>query len=354
MDKKEDNFLERYLNGFSPSGFEMQLGGQKIWIDYVKKYAKEIKTDDYGNVYAYYGDMDSEFTVLLDAHADEIGYVVFDITKEGFIKVARLGGSDVLITPASKCQIWGKHGAVLGIFGHPAIHVQDKFKVDIDNIFIDIACDTKEDVIAAGIEVGSPITMVGDYAKIGSFHTGRSLDDKIGGYINASILKVLHEKNIPLPFKLVVVNAVQEEVGLHGAKMASNFIKPNLAFVIDVTHCTKSPAYDINKLGTLEAGKGVVLMSAPTIQKNLLQLVRDIADVSEIPYQMSTSGRGTGTNADSYAYPNGIPPVLFKMAMRYMHTTSEMVHEDDVTNTIKLIIKTLVSKDITKSLKYTI
>ena len=349
-----DNFMESYLNGFSPSGYEIQLGGQKIWKDYVEQYAKKVEIDDYGNVYAYYGNMDSEFTVLLDAHADEIGYVVNDITKEGFIKVQRLGGSDIHITPASKVTIWGSKDPVTGIFGHPAIHVQerDKFKVELEKMFIDVGAESDEEVAEMGIEVGTPITMVGDYMKMGKFHTGRSLDDKIGGYINASILRILSDKNIELPFKFVVVNAVQEEVGLYGADMAANFIKPNVALVIDVTHCTKSPAYDNNKLGSVEAGKGVVLMSAPSIQKNLLKLVREIADADSIPYQMSTSGRGTGTNADSYAYPKGIPTMLFKMAMRYMHTTSETVHEDDVNNTIKLIIKTLLSENITKSLKY--
>jgi len=93
-------------------------------------------------------------------------------------------------------------------------------------------------------------------------------------------------------------------------------------------------------------------MNAPAIQKKLFQYVRDIAKENEIPYQLSASGSWTGTNADAYTYPGGTSTVLFKMAMRYMHTTSEMVHEDDVNNTIKLIIKTLVSHKLSNSLKY--
>lgn len=347
-------FLKQYLNGFSPSGFEMLLGGQKIWIDYVSNFAEEVTTDAYGNAYAYFGDMDSDFTVLLDAHADEIGYVVFDINSDGFIKVARLGGSDINITPASKATIWTDNEIITGIFGHPAIHVQErgKFKVEIEKMFIDVGASSKEEAEAMGIEIGNPITMNGDYMKLGKYHTGRSLDDKIGGYINAMVLRKLSEDKTKLPYKLVVVNAVQEEVGLFGAKMALNKIKPNVAFAIDVTHCTKSPAYDTAKLGSVEAGKGVVLMDAPSIQKNLLKLIKTTAKDAEIPFQMTVSGRGTGTNADSYAYPLGIPTALFKMAMRYMHTTSETVHEDDVNDTIKLIEKVLLEPKLTQSLNY--
>lgn len=350
----DNNFLEQYLNGFSPSGYEIQLGGQKIWIDYVSKFAYKVDIGSYGNAYAYFGDPDSDVTVLLDAHADEIGYAVSDITKDGFIKVERLGGSDINITPASKATIWTDNGPIIGVFGHPAIHVQErgKFKVELEKMFIDIGAESIEVALEMGLEVGNPITMVGNYSKIGKFHTGRALDDKIGGYINAMVLKTLYEAKVQLPYKLVIVNAVQEEVGIFGAKMALNDIKPDVAFAIDVTHCTKSPAYDSNKLGSVEAGKGVVLMDAPSIQKNLLKLIKDTAKIAEIPFQMAVSGRGTGTNADSYAYPNGVPTALFKMAMRYMHTTSEMVHEDDVNNTIQLILDVLKRKELILPLDY--
>ena len=120
-------FLKEYLNAASPSGYEVILGGQKVWVDYVKQYAKKVEIDDYGNAYAYYNPSNGEKKkVLIDAHADEIGYFVFDITPKGFIKVGRLGGSDILITPSSRVDIWGENGVVKGVFGHPAIHVQDE------------------------------------------------------------------------------------------------------------------------------------------------------------------------------------------------------------------------------------
>lgn len=365
--KTEIKFLKKYVDTPSPSGYEMLLGGQKVWIDYVSQFCEKVEVDLYGNAYAHYNtskfsrelegvgvtEIPGTKTVLIDAHGDEIGFVVFDITDKGFIKVTRLGGSDITIAPSSRVNIWSEKGVVSGVFGHPAIHIQEgKFESKVESTFIDIGVSSKKEVEKLGITIGTPITMVDGYMELGEYYCGRSLDDKIGGFINAEILRKLHENKVELPFKLIVVNAVQEEVGLYGAKMACERIKPDIAIVIDVTHDTDSPAYDKNKQGSISAGKGVVIMNAPSIQKNLFKLLVDTAKKDKIPYQLTASGRGSGTNADSYAYPHGIPTALIKMGMRYMHTTVETVHKKDVESAIKLLYSVLNSKQIIEPLNY--
>ena len=347
-------FLKEYVNTPSPSGYEMILGGQKIWIKYVTKFCDRVETDEYGNAYAYYNKKkDGYKTVLIDAHVDEIGFFVFDITKEGFIKIGRLGGSDITIAPSSRVDIWGENGKVNGIFGHPAIHIQTSdFKAKLEEMFIDIGVASKEDVIEKGIVVGNPITMSDGYMDLGDYHCGRSLDDKIGGYINYKLLKSLYDNKIDLPFELVIVNAVQEETGLHGARMAAEKVRPDVAIVIDVTHDTDSPAYSKNKQGSISSGKGIVLANAPSIHKNLLKILVDTAKENIIPYQLYASGKGSGTNADSYAYPHGIPTCLLKLALRYMHSTCEMVHKEDVKSMIEFLLKVLNKEELIKSLKY--
>lgn len=351
---KKIEFLKKYVNTPSPSGYEMLLGGQKVWIDYVSQFCEKVEVDLYGNAYAHYNEIRADVkTILIDAHCDEIGFLVFDITDTGFIKIARLGGSDISIVPSTRVNIWGEKGVVSGVFGHPAIHIQEgKFILKIENAFIDIGVSSKKEVEDLGITIGTPITMVDGYMELGDYYCGRSLDDKIGGFISAEILRKLHENKVELPFNLVVVNAVQEEVGLYGAKMACERIKPDIAIVIDVTHDTDSPAYDKNKQGSISAGKGVVIMNAPSIQKNLFKILVDNAKENEIPYQLTVSGRGSGTNADSYAYPHGIPTALIKMGMRYMHTTVETVHKQDVDSAIKLLYSVLNSKQIVEPLDY--
>lgn len=350
---KKLEFLQEYINTPSPSGYEMLLGGQKVWINYVSRFCDRVETDEYGNAYAYYNKKEEGMkTVLIDAHADEIGFFVFDITKEGFIKIGRLGGSDITIAPSSRVDIWGENGKVLGVFGHPAIHIQHDFKAKLEDMFIDIGVSSYNDVISKGIVVGSPITMSDGYMDLGDYHCGRSLDDKIGGYINSQVLRLLHKDDVKLPFELVIVNAVQEETGLHGAQMAANKIKPDVAIVIDVTHDTVSPAYCKKKQGTISAGDGIVLANAPSIHKNLLKMLVDTSKENDIPYQLYASGRSSGTNADSYAYPLGIPTCLLKLALRYMHTSVECVHKKDVKSAIDLLLKVLSDDKLTKSFKY--
>jgi putative aminopeptidase FrvX len=352
------DFLSKYIAAASPSGYEMELGGQKVWIDYVSKFADRVETDTYGNAYAYYGEYDThgnqkEKTVLLDAHADEIGFFVFDITDKGFLKIGTLGGSDITIAPSSRVNVWGEKGKVSGVFGHPAIHVHKrKFESKIENVFVDLGVSTKEAVEELGIVVGTPITMVDGYMDLGDFYCGRSLDDKIGGFINSQLLKRLYDEDMHLPFNLVILNAVQEEVGLYGAQMAAQYIKPDVAIAIDVTHDTDSPCYDKNLQGSLSAGEGVVIMTAPSLHKKVVKLMVDTAKANNIPFQRTASGGSSGTNADSYAYPHGIPTGLLKMAMRYMHTTVETVHKADVNSAIELLYHVLKNDNINDNFKY--
>ena len=137
-----------------------------------------------------------------------------------------------------------------------------------------------------GIEVGTVITFQGDLMELGKdYFTGRALDNRIGGFTIAEVVRMLHKEGIELPFKLYIVNSVQEEIGLRGASMIAKRINANVAFVCDVCHETTSPAYTASKQGLQVAGKGGVLTIAPAVQNNLLKMVRDIADKYKIKYQ---------------------------------------------------------------------
>jgi putative aminopeptidase FrvX len=139
-----------------------------------------------------------------------------------------------------------------------------------------------------------------------------------------------------------VVNAVQEEIGLRGAEMIARRLKPNIAIVTDVTHDTTTPMINKNIEGDIACGKGPSLAYAPAIHNKLLAFVEGIAQKQEIPVQWRALSRSTGTDTDSFAYSNdGCPSVLISIPLRYMHTTVEMLHKDDIENTIKLMYETL-------------
>lgn len=343
-------FIKEYLNAVSPVGFEMLLGGQKVWINEIKKYSNKVITDSYGNAMSFYRNVDA-YTVVIDAHCDEVSWLVSKISKEGFISVVRNGGSDHQIAPSMRVNLWGIKGKVNGIFGHPAIHIKDrKDEIKLDDLFIDIGAKDDIEVKEMGIEIGIPITFQDGYMELGNnFITGRSLDDKIGGIITVEVFKRLKENNIELPFSLVAVNSVQEEIGLKGAAISANNLCPSVAFVIDVCHEESSPGYK-NKV--YKANEGPVLTIAPAVHNNLLKYVRNIADENNIKYNLMARSTSTGTNTDSYAYPNGTPSVLISLPLRYMHTTVETVHKNDIESTIQLLYLLILNLKYGQSFKY--
>jgi putative aminopeptidase FrvX len=172
----------------------------------------------------------------------------------------------------------------------------------------------------------------------------RALDNRMGGFMIAEVARLLHENKKSLPFGLYITNSVQEEIGLRGAEMITQTIKPNVAIVTDVTHDTTTPMIDKKKEGHLELGKGPVVAYAPAVQQKLRDLITDTAEQHKIPFQRSALSRATGTDTDAFAYSNGgVASALISLPLRYMHTTVEMVHKDDVENVIRLIYETLLT-----------
>ncbi len=344
MKKESRQFLEAYLNNASPTGFE--AAGQRIWLDYLKPFVDEYYSDVYGSVVGVINPS-AEYKVVIEAHADEISWFVNYISDDGYIYVIRNGGSDHQIAPSKRVNIHTPKGVVTGVFGWPAIHVRDRSKEkspDVDTLFIDVGCNTKEEVEKLGVHVGCVITYPDELMVLNdAYYVGRALDNRIGGFMIAETARRIAERKKKLPFGLYIVNAVQEEVGLRGAEMISRRIKPDVAIVTDVCHDTQSPMYEKKKEGDIKAGKGPVLTYGPAVQNNLLNMLFDVADKKNIPYQRQAASRSTGTDTDAFAYSGeGVASALISLPLKYMHTTVETVHKDDVDNVIELMYEFLV------------
>lgn len=339
-------FFEKYINTPSPTGFEWQ--GQQLWLDYLKPYIDEHYTDNYGTAVGVINPK-ADYKVVIEAHADEISWFVNYITSEGLIYVIRNGGSDHQIAPSKRVNIHTEKGIVKAVFGWPAIHTrlggEKEEAPTLKNIFLDCGCVTKAEVEALGIHVGCVITYEDEFIILNNrYYVGRALDNRAGGFMIAEVARLLKENNKTLPFGLYIVNAVQEEIGLRGAEMIAHRIKPNVAIVTDVTHDTSTPM--INKItqGDLACGRGPVVSYAPAVQNNLNKVLIETAAKAGIPFQRQASSRSTGTDTDAFAYSNdGVPSALISLPLRYMHTTVEMVHKEDVDNVIKLIYETLLT-----------
>jgi putative aminopeptidase FrvX len=344
MDKKSKEFLYKYLNNASPTGFESS--GQQIWLDYLKPYVSEYITDVYGTAVGVINPKGA-YKVVIEGHADEISWFVSYITEEGYIYVKRNGGSDHQIAPSMRVNIHTDNGIVKGVFGWPAIHVRDAAKEEapsLKNIFIDIGAESKKEVEAMGVHVGCVITFEADLMEMNKrWLVGRALDNRMGGFMIAEVARRLSENKKKLPFCLYVVNSVQEEIGLRGAEMISRRLKPDLAICTDVTHDTQSPMYNKKETGNLKCGTGPVVCYGPAVQNNVLKMIIETAQKRKIPFQRQAVSRSTGTDTDSFAYSaEGVASALISLPLKYMHTTVEMVHKEDVENVITLIYEFLL------------
>lgn len=341
---KSEKFLEKYLNNPSPTGFESE--GQKLWLDYMKPYVDDYIVDNYGSV-AGIINPGQKYKVVIEAHADEISWFVHYITKDGFIYLMRNGGSDHMIAPSKRVNIHTDKGIVKAVFGWPAIHMR-KGKEEtpsLKNIFLDCGCKTKEEVEALGIHVGCVATFEDEFMILNkNKYVGRALDNRMGGFMIAETARLLKESKTKLPFTLYVVNSVQEEIGLRGAQMIAERIKPDVALVTDVCHDTNTPMVSKIENGDLKSGDGPVLTYGPAVQNNFLKQIISTAEKKKIPFQRAVVSRSTGTDTDAFAYSNeGVTSALISLPLRYMHTTVEMVHKDDVENSIRMLIETVKS-----------
>ena len=354
LNPKSLKFLEEYLNNASPTGYESN--GQKIWMKYLKPYVDDFITDSYGSAVGVINP-DKKFKVVIEGHSDEISWYVNYITDNGLIYVIRNGGSDHQIAPSKWVNIHTKKGIVKGVFGWPAIHVRDYTKEappKIDNIFIDIGAKDKKEVEKMGVHVGCVITYPDSFQIINkNKFICRAIDNRAGGFMIAEVARLLKENKDKLPFCLYVTNSVQEEIGLRGAEMITNTLKPNVAIVTDVTHDTSTPMIEAKKQGDVKIGKGPVISYAPAVQNNLREKIINTAEKNKIPFQRAASSRYTGTDTDAFAYSNGgVPSALISLPLRYMHTTVEMVQKDDVENVIRLIYETLKNIKSNESFSY--
>ncbi|MCY4560894.1 MAG: M42 family metallopeptidase [Flavobacteriaceae bacterium] len=344
IDKNGMDFFEQYLNNAAPTGYE--VSGQKLWMNYLKPYVDDFLTDTYGTAVGIINP-GQDYRVVIEAHSDEISWYVNYITKDGLIYVIRNGGSDHQIAPSKWVNIHTPGGIVPGVFGWPAIHTRKSETKEeppkLSNIFIDVGAKDSNEVDDMGIHVGCVITYPDTFRIINNKKVVcRAIDNRVGGFMIAQVARLLHEEKIDLPYSLYITNSVQEEVGLRGAEMITQTIKPHAAIITDVCHDTSTPMIDKKSNGDIQIGQGPVISYAPSIHHKLRDTIIKTAADNDIPFQRMASHRYTGTDTDAFAYSNGgVASALISLPLRYMHTTVEMAHLDDIEHLIRLYLISL-------------
>ncbi len=347
FDATEQEFLEELLITPSPTGFES--AGQKVWKDYVSQFSDEVQADAYGSANAKLNTSFDVITVMIEAHCDEIGMIVQHITDDGYIYINKLGGSDSTIARAKRVNIHTRDGIVSGVTGNTAIHLQDKKNGGGEqpawkDIYVDIGASNKDEAEKM-VQVGDPITYADEYGYLSDdILAGRALDNRIGGFIIAQVLKALNQRRDELAVNVVALNSVQEEVGGYGARMMSYRIEPDMALVTDVTHATDTPGINHKEHGQVKLGKGPVVQHGGANHPRIVEYVEDISGDNEIDIQHEATSVRTGTDTDSIFYQKtGIPSALISLPLRYMHSPVETASMKDVESLISLMTESILA-----------
>lgn len=341
MDAKTKTFLFDLLGTPSPTGFEMP--GQRVWARHIRQFADSVENDAYGTTWATLrGTSKKPRRVMIEAHADEIGFIVKHITKEGFLRIDRIGGSDTATARGRRLDILGEKGTVRGIIGNTAIHLRkdslsDEKSPKIHELYVDVGASNAAEVGRLGIRVGHPAVYTDTVEQIGKNHlVGRALDNRLGGFIIAEVLARLAKKKPRAT--TIAVNAVQEEIGGYGAKMVTHRLMPDVAIVLDVTHATDTPGIDHATHGEITLGGGPSTTHGTCNHPNVTRRILACAAAGKIPIQHESSSRYSGTDTDSiFDVKEGIPSGLISYPVRYMHSIVEMCDLRDIERTISLV-----------------
>lgn len=338
--KSQLGFLKDILRTSSPSGCEGEL------TSLLKKRMSnfcEIETDAIGNLYMWASKSNDAPTIMITAHADEVGFQVTHIDSSGFVYFRAVASPDSQTIPGSQVVALTKNGKLFGVIGKKSPHVQDYKERDrslsISDMWIDFGFETEEEAILH-IEYGDYITLYSEPMILGNGKriTSKALDNKICVFVLIEVLIRLNKIDIPL--NIVGVATVQEELGCRGSIVAANRINPNIALILDVGIASDIPNMSKNKYGTFELGKGTGIIRNADNNESLVKTLVKVAEENDIPYQKTIGYKSTGgtESATIQLAKEGITTANISIPNRYMHSGVEMCDLRDIESSAALLV----------------
>lgn len=327
--------LDQLLRAGAPSGYEGPAA--EVWRE-AATFA-ELSSDGLGSSIARVGDASPLLAIV--GHIDEIGLVITHIDEKGFLWFASIGGWDPQILVGQRVEVRGKDGLVPGVVGRKPIHLlepdQRKKVVELKSLHIDVGASDRDEA-AELIRIGDPVVIRAEpMPVVGERLVSRAMDNRLGAYVALESLRRWNDAGAK-GGSFAAVAAVQEEIGLFGARTAAFEIRPDIAIAVDVTHATDAPGVDEKELGTSPLGSGPVIGRGSTLSPKVFELLVEAAEAEGIEYSIGASGRGTSTDADVLQISrSGIPTGLVSIPLRYMHSPVEMVDLRDVEAVVNLL-----------------
>jgi len=328
--------LKHLSNAIGVSGDEGAV--RRIVLAAIRDHVDEVRVDPLGNVLAIKrarGRARRGVRVMLDAHLDEIGFMVVGANDDGTLKFRAIGSVDDRILPGKVVSLGPDH--IPGVIGLAPVHVaEDETRIKkIEALAIDIGASTKDEALSA-VKIGQTAAFTTQYRSLGATVSGKAFDDRAGCAILIEILR-----GPRLPVDILAAFTVQEEVGLRGAQVAAYAFKPDAAVVIDATPANDLPTTlerDVSPNTRLGDGPAIYVMTRRDLSDP--RLVKHFTSVGErlhIPYQIRQPGGG-GTDAGGIIRSRaGVPSISVSVPARYIHSPVSMIDLSDVRHTIELV-----------------
>lgn len=339
MSLDQVSLLKDLSEAFGPSGYEDEV--RELILDLVKPLVDEVTTDRMGNLIATRrGGRDD--VVMLDAHMDEVGFIVSFIEKDGFLRLAPLGGWDARVLPSHAVTVLTKDSSrVRGVVGTAPPHVltddDRKRAIKIEELFVDVGAASADGISDMDIDIGSPIVPSYPFEHVDDdLVMGKAFDDRAGCTVAISVLDALQGSDLDLT--LAVAFTTSEEVGLRGARAAANQISPTVALALEGTTAVDVPGISgARRLASMGKGPAITIMDRSVItSRDVTALLESVAAREAIPYQRKLPGGG-GTDVGAFqSHGSGVLCGVVSVPCRYIHTPLSLLRPSDLEATVKL------------------
>lgn len=346
MAKVDKKFLKKILETPSVTGTETRVA-QRIRTR-LAGVADQVETNVMGSVHATLKGTGKAPSVMIAAHMDEVGLMVTYISDSGFLSVAAVGGVDAAILPGMRVDVHTDSGTYRGVVGRKPIHLitpdERKNVTPLDDLVIDLGMPAKQ--VKKLVRIGDVITYGVGFEEFGKgMAVSRGFDDKMGVYIAVRVLEELAKAG-GAPGDYICAATVQEEIGLRGGTTSAYGVHPDIAIALDVTHATDYPGIDPSKYGKLACGAGPVIARGPNINPVVHERLLAAAKKAHVNVQIEAEPRVTGTDAAAMQIQRGGKATgLVSVALRYMHTPTEVLALKDLEACVKLLTQFILDLD---------
>jgi putative aminopeptidase FrvX len=332
------DLLLALLNASGPSGHEEEPA--RIWREAASEFA-EVTSDTMGTSFARVRAADGAPTLALVGHIDEIGVAVTNIEESGLLSFTTIGGISPEMLMGQRFELLTRNGRIPAAVSRKRIQpeqVRDRPRPEPGDLHMDIGAKDRAEAESL-VRVGDPGVWVGPPVDLPNDRLlSKSLDNRLGAYIALEAARRIAESR-DAQVDVVAVAAVQEEIGLYGARTAAYGLDPQVAIAIDVTPATDYPGGDARRAGKIELGMGAMIARGPTLNKHVTDLLGEAAEAEGIPHAWEVYARTTSTDADEIHFTRaGIPTGLLSIPTRYLHSPNEICALEDVEANIRLIV----------------